>query len=363
MVRFISLLFLAVLVAGVCLSATTPASAIVIRPDSEGNDPSFDTPPDSVLGAWINPTWGNGSCVVVGPNQVITTAHQGAQSGATIKLVIDGVETTFIVGDTNRHDQADLRVAKLWTEGGQPANLSDYVSLYTGTDEVGQNVIIGGWGMVRGAEVKRGPVNVIGYEWAHAELDNPSWGWNESSRTETKTQGSYTSNTIAAVFNDAEGQASIADADSGGGAFIDDDGVWKVAGLNAYVERVDESRFGDTMWFVRASSYSDWIAGIVLDYPIVPGDANWDGEVDADDFAILVQNWDPFGQNINTWETGDFTGDGTVGNADLALVLANWTGSQASLDDAMASAAFVPEPTSLAVLLTGALAVLARRRR
>jgi len=85
----------------------------------------------------------------------------------------------------------------------------------------------------------------------------------------------------------------------------------------------------------------------------IPGDANHDGTVDAEDSSRLALNW---GSSNATWEMGDFDKDGTVGPTDVAILAANWgytAGSESS----------APEPSTLFLLLVGALVWLPLRRR
>ena len=84
---------------------------------------------------------------------------------------------------------------------------------------------------------------------------------------------------------------------------------------------------------------------------LIPGDANGDGKVDADDAARLADNW--LADNA-TWEMGDFNEDEIVNELDATLLAANWqTGVVAS--------ASVPEPSAL-ILILGALSLLVWRR-
>lgn len=53
----------------------------------------------------------------------------------------------------------------------------------------------------------------------------------------------------------------------------------------------------------------------------VPGDLNGDGEVNANDLAILLAAW-----GANAGSPADFNGDGVVDSSDLAVLLAAWGG-------------------------------------
>ncbi|MFI5379584.1 MAG: dockerin type I domain-containing protein [Tepidisphaerales bacterium] len=107
---------------------------------------------------------------------------------------------------------------------------------------------------------------------------------------------------------------------------------------------------------------------------LIPGDLNFDGVVNIQDFAILSAN---FGTANNHWSAGDLNGDGVVNIQDFAILSANFgTGSLMGADvtpaDWQALAAFgrsigdnsvVPEPGSLTVMALGAIGLLIRRRR
>ena len=73
--------------------------------------------------------------------------------------------------------------------------------------------------------------------------------------------------------------------------------------------------------------------------PRIPGDADGNGTVDANDAAILAANWL---HGDKTWGEGDFNDDGAVDEADATLLAANWTISMAD--------ATVPEPAGSVLL-------------
>jgi hypothetical protein len=83
------------------------------------------------------------------------------------------------------------------------------------------------------------------------------------------------------------------------------------------------------------------------------GDANADGVVDDEDASILGKNW-LVGSGA-TWGMGDFNGDYKVNDADAAIMAAHWTAS--------GSEGSVPEPGTVVLLISAAIALWFRRRR
>ncbi|XAL97962.1 choice-of-anchor E domain-containing protein [Phycisphaeraceae bacterium D3-23] len=85
---------------------------------------------------------------------------------------------------------------------------------------------------------------------------------------------------------------------------------------------------------------------------LLAGDVDLDGDVDADDLAIVDGN---FGQALPFWNEGDLNADGLVGKPDRLIVNANMGagGTRSSS---------VPEPGALSLLALGGAALLRRRR-
>lgn len=89
---------------------------------------------------------------------------------------------------------------------------------------------------------------------------------------------------------------------------------------------------------------------IVLGHSYVAGDTDFNGIVDKRDLMVVGKNLGKGNRNEpRYWAHGDFDGDGTVSASDFAAAKAN----------------FVPEPSSLSILLlaTGLLVVQYRRKR
>jgi hypothetical protein len=80
----------------------------------------------------------------------------------------------------------------------------------------------------------------------------------------------------------------------------------------------------------------------------IPGDVNFDGVVDIFDINLVSAHWN------ETGPAGDANADMMVDIFDINLVSANWT---------VGGGAAVPEPSSLALLLSAGLFALCLRRR
>jgi hypothetical protein len=95
------------------------------------------------------------------------------------------------------------------------------------------------------------------------------------------------------------------------------------------------------------------------------GDANFDGNVNLNDFNALASNFGTTGGA--TWQQGDFNFDGNVNLNDFNLLAAHFgqsiSGPSATPGDWSLLGAAVPEPGVAGALLPAAAAVLRRRRR
>jgi len=244
------------------LIINSPAVAMVMHPDGEPPASWSDKPSDNILGRWGN----NGSCVAIAPNYVITTRHQGGGVGTTV--VIGG--NSYTVSQVWNHASADIRIAKL-----AGANLTEYAGLYSATDEVGKEIVLGGYGKGRGDDLTSGSGKVYGYSWAGDDNQTLRWGTNTIDASAIRSSWGFTSETLRADFdilsNGTDYEAAPAEWDSGGGWFVKVDDQWLVVALNAYVEHEDETWFmnprggldPDMFWGIRVSAYSDWINSII----------------------------------------------------------------------------------------------------
>ena len=333
----------------------SPASAIILQ---DGNQPT-NIPGADLIGTADT----QANCVVIAPNMIITTRHQGMNTN----IVINGVSYTAV--ETMPHATADLRVSRIVDSNGDSANLTSWAELWT-TDqgnEIGQNIILGGYGKSTGA------FTGSGYLWGpETSVDQLRWGTNiiDSALSKT-TYNSGTSDVLELDFTrlisagNTPFEASVATYDSGGGWYIDSGGTWYVAGITRGTERNGETRFNDWADAVRVSSYADWIYSITR----IDGDIDGDLTVSVTDLGILAGNYNS-GTGL-TWYQGDIDGNGEINVTDLGMLAGNY-GFDGTNDmptmvptGAMAggSAPEVPEPTTAVLLALAGPALLARKRR
>jgi hypothetical protein len=95
----------------------------------------------------------------------------------------------------------------------------------------------------------------------------------------------------------------------------------------------------------------------------LPGDADFDGEVDGSDLLTWRRNRGARGESAG-WESGDFNFDDRVDVRDLVLLRRNFGRSATFAAVGAAPVAVVPEPTALACIsIVAALALRRRPRR
>jgi len=318
--------------------------AIVMHP---GGEPDLavwtDRPDANVVGRWGS----NASFVVIAPNWIATTRHQG---GSPSSVIINGIsyncqsKNEWTGGPAQTPPGiADIRLLRLTKTDGNDANLTHYARPYEYEDEPGSDVVIGGYGVGRGdpnTVFYHGKEYIVGYDWASSSNTTRRWCQNIVDSTDTGTLSGYTSELIKADFdglgddNYRPYEGIIALYDSGGGWFIYDSGEWKIAGLSRGITAVDPytSTFRnrtnpnvpqpDGMDAVRISAYAQWIKQIIQ-----PADLMEDEWVDFADFALFADQWQRTDCNsANNWCDGaDFIPhNGAVDWNDLVIFADRW---------------------------------------
>lgn len=258
------------------VSAVSPAYALLMETDAQPTD----RPVDGVVGLWGT----TADVVVISPNMAITTCHQSGtnyadpghpevvQSMANVTIGSTVYYPKLVAWGGGNGGVADIRIVQLWADPAHTiqANLTNYVGLYTGTNEIGKNIVLAGAGMTRGATLYRGQQD-YGYAWT-GNRDNTNgirWGTNTIELTNTLDN----TDVIKARFegpgysNSTTYEAIGVTGDDGGGMFIKGtDGQWYVAGLIKSGAHVDQAVYlnsgtnvGDLFSGVRISSYASWI--------------------------------------------------------------------------------------------------------
>ena len=93
----------------------------------------------------------------------------------------------------------------------------------------------------------------------------------------------------------------------------------------------------------------------------LPGDSNLDGVFDTADFTLSMKSggFEDLVQGNSDWNGGDWNQDGEFDSSDIRIAFElNWFSEMPSTS----TTAAVPEPSSIALLLIGLLALLPRRR-
>ncbi len=352
-----------------------PAPAIVLHP-CQPSLPAALHPDDAVIGRWGL----NASCVAIGPDLVVTTIHQDESNPlAPRTVVIDGVSYTatieedFVGGDVD--PPAEIRLARL-TRSGQPADLAYWTDLYTPADGPMDNrlVAIGGYGKGRGQHLTTATGQVYGYQWSGGGNTTLRWGQNRIWETSPDK---------AACLFDGPGrdtgiltEAAVAEFDSGGGWFVRTGQRWHLLGITLSTEHATSGQswfasptdaspdepYPDWITALRIDVHEPWIEQLLGDVTPVPGDVDRDGDVDFDDLVALAAHYGT--ASGAGWSMGNFDGDGDVDVNDLTLMArAYGTGLPVGLDFQadLQAVGVLPEPSSLVLLLAGAM--VWRRRR
>lgn len=171
----------------------------------------------------------------IAPQYFITAQHFGTQGSTFTQsgVFTGGADVTHNIDTTSNGGigywdiaGTDLRIFKIQDY------FSSYAPLYTGSLETGMTMVTMGRGGPRGADVM---VGSILHGWKDTAPDGtPRWGSNTVSGIYSSALGDL----LMASF-DASGtseEATLSVGDSGGGVFVDDGGIWKLAGINYSID-------------------------------------------------------------------------------------------------------------------------------
>lgn len=153
----------------------------------------------------------------IAPHYFITAKHLGKVAD---KFIYHGTNYTIVRGFAD--SQSDLQIFEV-TEA-----LPKYASLYQRSDEMGQHLVVIGRGTQRGsAKVVSGQVR----GWEYGPSDSV-WRWGENK------VASVHENHLCVRFGGGRfvEEAHLSAGDSGGAVFLNDGGIWKLAGINSDVD-------------------------------------------------------------------------------------------------------------------------------
>ena len=269
--------------------------------------------------------WGSFPGTPISPNHFITAGHVGGWVGQSFNFGGVNYKTTATYDDP----RSDLRI---WRVGGA---FPRWAPLYTNQWETGKRAALFGRGTQRGAGVT---VNgqVKGWKPGYADYV-PSWGENQIHSAFNAGPGLGSLLRYRFDRNGLANEGTLSGGDSGGGLFINESGVWKLAGVHYGI---------DSPWSLTGR-YGSGFDAAVLDAGglYIGGDDAWrkiyDGSADVAASA--------YSSRISTnlpW---------------IRSVIGNPRVSTTSRPLSSGGPAAVPEPAALTVLALAA-ALLTRRR-
>ena len=322
------------------------------------------------------------SSVAIGYFTMLTADHYSINVvGDTFKVGTDwfrigGTETVKNPDNTT----ADMRVLHLENLTNKYRPLPGFYELYTGTfsTTTEKNCVIVGYGDTGVTTNNNYYTDTPGtYGVRH-------WGTNkyDSTLADPYPYTSHSTRCFKMVYSKLDDantvhESGVGELDSGGGVFVNDNGTWKLAGLNLYREPVDKNH-PDLWKYLYPASIPAYAASLstILQTPpgpgatwlanMLPGDLDGNGRVDLVDYMTLKAN---YGKTVPPWKQGDCNGDGRIGydellavetnlGYDLSLVMGSLSGGGAMPIGGVEAA---PEPGSVLLLALGAAAMLRRR--
>jgi hypothetical protein len=188
-------------------------------------DPNFNTtPPTGVLASsgWaLQGFWDVFLGTPISSNYFLTAKHVGGALGSNFTFQGTSYRT---IGKFD-HPNADLT---LWRVAGEFTN---FASLYTNSNEVSRPLVVFGRGRQRGPGILRSS-ELKGWEWG---IPDSRLRWGENTVAAIIDQRAQL---LRATFDtDASpNEAHLSNGDSGGAVFIEDGGIWKLAGINFAVD-------------------------------------------------------------------------------------------------------------------------------
>ncbi len=250
------------LITGAFLAGSQSTQAIILARTGDPNANTTAPTNDPAASGWnYEGQWGGYLGTPIAPHFFAAAAHIGGSSGDPI--VYGGVTYTTVA--MFQDPFSDLR---LWQISGTFPN---FAPMYTKGDEVGQRIVAIGRGTQRGSEFYVGDV-FRGWNWGAGD-GRQRWGENIVSQIATDFPGPY--DYVYADFdqNGLPDECHFSSGDSSGAVFINDGGVWKVAGINAgvtgyfYTDNMGGGQFIAALFNVGGFYYHDDATNQYVQFP------------------------------------------------------------------------------------------------
>lgn len=221
----------------ILLIAVLPSGAVVFYDTSDPLHNRETAPGGALAGSgWqYQGEFGDFLGTMISPNHFITAAHFGVASSTFVSRgYFNGAsDITYNINTTANGGTG------FWSVGGTDlviyevfGSFSSYAPLYTGSDEVGKDLVVMGRGTQRGATVDLSSV-LKGWAWGASDY-KARWGTNTVSEISTFAGVPYLRAALDALPGTEEAHLTV--GDSGGALFINDAGMWKLAGINYAVD-------------------------------------------------------------------------------------------------------------------------------
>jgi hypothetical protein len=188
------------------------------------------------------------SSVAIDPYWLLTAAHVADDFGNT-SVMVNG-QTYNQMGEIF-HATADLALIQL--DRALPGFYTVYSGTYPTTSKNKLNAIMVGYG-VTGTVVDQ-----YNYTFASAGKGTERWGSNKiDGQLNYIGATGKTNSGFQMYFNTADSvlEAGAGTGDSGGGVFVNDSGIWKLAGI---MTDVSTGGSQDAVYAIDAQDYSSWI--------------------------------------------------------------------------------------------------------